>query len=344
MQYRRSTLFLIFFFVAATLALFGVGGICFAIFGLLLALFVNKTEFSWTAVLSVVSAFGILVALLLPAVRQSREIGRRERCVQNLVEIGQSLHRYYHAHGHFPLPNIKNQSGQELYSWRVEILPDLEYGTIYDQLKKEEPWDSPHNQNLLDKNRQDYGCSISEYWCPNDPNKVNSSSYVSVIGPGTAWHEDKPINLVDLPDGGKYTVMLLEMLNRNKNWGQPDHLTVDELTEQLGTEEGRNTLSGHSTIAFVLFADGSVWRVTKEMPIPLWQKILAGEAKSIDSETLSQFVLIDYYASPTDRFFAFLPNGPILCAIPVWLCSVVLLFRRAVKSRKVIPQASAGAT
>ena len=44
-----------------------------------------------------------------------------------------------------------NESGRELLSWRVFLLPYLGEEALYKQFRLNEPWDSPHNRTLVDK-------------------------------------------------------------------------------------------------------------------------------------------------------------------------------------------------
>lgn len=58
--------------------------------------------------------------------------------------------QYYHDfHGEFPPLVVRDKNGKSLYSWRVALLPFLEQEQLYDQFHHDEPWDSPHNLELV---------------------------------------------------------------------------------------------------------------------------------------------------------------------------------------------------
>jgi hypothetical protein len=64
-------------------------------------------------------------------------------------QIGIAIHNYENDHGHLPQPAIYSKDGQPLLSWRVALLPYLEEQELYNQFHLDEPWDSPHNIQLL---------------------------------------------------------------------------------------------------------------------------------------------------------------------------------------------------
>jgi len=70
----------------------------------------------------------------------------------NLKKLALAMHNYADTHeGHLPLAATVGQNGKALLSWRVELLPYLGEGELYQQFKHDEPWDSPHNRKLLSK-------------------------------------------------------------------------------------------------------------------------------------------------------------------------------------------------
>ena len=111
----------------------------------------------------------------------------------------------------------------------------------------------------------------------------NMTDYIAVIGPGTAWREDESIKLSDLPDGGSHTVMVMEVVNSGINWAEPRDLTVEEVLEYMKTEKELHFWTKHPNVINVLFADGTVRSLPTDTPISLWEKMLAGEVKDIES-------------------------------------------------------------
>ena len=341
MQFRLSTLFLVFFMVAASLALFCQSEYYgFWLIALWLdvviffaAICINRSVRLKSGVIQVAAIFFIgliCTGLLLPLYEHASPALCRVVCMNNLKQIGLALHNYQDVNKHFPTINTCDKDGKPLFSWRVEILPMMEHSNLYDSLKKDEPWNSPFNANLLSQSRLPEYICLSSYDHRNE--KDFSTNYIAIIGPGTAWREDGLVKLSDLPDGGSHTVMLVEVANSGVHWAEPRDLTVDEALEGLQTGKGLRISAAHPFSINVLFADGTVHSLPAKMPISLWRKLLAGEITDFDNIEDK----IDKFAPDMVNVSIYTESEawPFILSLVVWLFSVVLLFRRAVKSRR----------
>jgi prepilin-type N-terminal cleavage/methylation domain-containing protein/prepilin-type processing-associated H-X9-DG protein len=117
----------------------------------------STSGFTLIELLVVISIIGVLAALLIPAVQSAREASRRTQCVNNLKQIGLALASYESAHGSFPLGGVNRLVGSTSerngwtnedglgyangLSWRAQVLPHLEQGTLYNRINLSLPVD-----------------------------------------------------------------------------------------------------------------------------------------------------------------------------------------------------------
>ena len=118
-----------------------VGGKGLAIFGIVL----SSMGMVWSIV-------AILIAMMLPAVSSVRTAARRTQSLNNMRQQALGMLNYESDNMKFP---AQQQGG---LSWRVHILPYIEYDYLYQQFHLDEPWDSPHNIQLLDQMPSIYDC------------------------------------------------------------------------------------------------------------------------------------------------------------------------------------------
>jgi len=108
--------------------------------------------------------------------------------------------------------DIKSKKGKPLLSWRVRILPHIGEEKLYEQFHLNEPWDSPHNLQLVKK-------MPDVFKSPNgEARKTWKSSYQKVRDP--AYHSKET---VDEPDGTIRTIRLVEVNDKHATiWTKPD--------------------------------------------------------------------------------------------------------------------------
>jgi hypothetical protein len=197
------------------------------------------------------SALG--AGLLLPAIQKVREAATRTQSNNNLKQLILALHNYHDQHGHFPPPVIYSKDGKRpLYSWRVELLPYVEQQQLSNEFHKDEPWDSPHNKQLLSRMPKVFALPGRER-----PG-LTTTCYQLITGPRTPFPTDKTApRLTSFTDGTSNTLLVVEGA-REVNWSQPEDLKLP------ATGSVKQLLGGHFGDSFqAALADGSVYNVKK---------------------------------------------------------------------------------
>jgi hypothetical protein len=139
-----------------------------------------------------------------------------------------------------------------LHSWRTLLLPFIEEFTNFSRCRLKEPWNSPHNRFLGQIN-------IDLFHCPKDPGfKVGDTSYVAVVGPGTAWRVGQGVSLQAIKDGLYDTILLVEMKSSGIHWAEPKDLDLENLPPGITTDNLVRSLSPHEHGFFAVFVDNHV--------------------------------------------------------------------------------------
>ena len=226
--------------------------------------------FTLIELLVVLAIIGILVALLLPSVRGSREPARRTQCKNNLKQIGLALHNYHDTYGSLPSAYTVDDDGQPLHSWRTLILPFLEEQTLYDQIDLSKPWNDPANETVFKAAR------VSVYACPSAELKDSKTTYVAVVGSETSFSGSEVRSFDEVKDGLSNTLLVLETSHAHAvPWMEPADADADQFFDF-----GRKTdETGHTGGAHMLMGDGAVRFFSQDLPTATRRALLtvAGE-------------------------------------------------------------------
>ena len=126
--------------------------------------------FTLVELLVVIAIIGILMGLLLPAVQNAREAGRRTTCFNNLYQMAFAATRHSDTNGFIPgWRNAASTSGQ-FYGWPVLLLPFLERRDLSTALTAVAPSVSAKTSYL------------NIYLCPTSPPESQADAWLSYAG------------------------------------------------------------------------------------------------------------------------------------------------------------------
>lgn len=217
-----------------------------------------RTRRKGHTLIELIAVFGVLlllIALLLPAIQQSRELARRIQCQNNLQQIGVALASYHDAFEVFP-PGTVNSTGPIKsrakgyhVSWIVQILPHLGFQNTFNKINFSESIYSKQNAEWAVENHL---AEIRE--CPSAiANSSNGSSYA-----GVHHHVEAPIDenntgvlflnssisRDDIADGDSHTLLVGERLiarNEKLSWMSGTSATLRSATEFETVDDIYNT-------------------------------------------------------------------------------------------------------
>jgi prepilin-type processing-associated H-X9-DG protein len=344
MQFRLSTLLLLAVVLWSSLAVFGTGGgVGVFIAVVALAICIQKVERVSSdfvlAIIVVIVFLLFIIGFLLPAGQSAREAARRAQCASNLHNIALALLNYETKYRTFPPAFVADKNGRPMHSWRVLILPFLGYDDLFKRYDFDEPWDGPNNRQLL-------AACPSVFACPDGKNaqspRSTETSYVAVVGPYAAWLGSKPRKLSELSPTTS-TILLVETSNAAIPWTEPRDLSVDLLSfapsgasvvtasSRHGDYNGFFYSERHFGGINIVFADGHIQFLP---PGGLEPSLLSRcfQIGGFNDATSDEIDASSYCPSfGDDRPHV---NWTNCLALLVWLVSVGLLLRRAVRNRK----------
>jgi hypothetical protein len=149
--------------------------------------------------------------------------------------IGAGVSTYGMQHRNFVGPYSLDAEKQPLLSWRVHILPYVGAGDLYLLFRMDEPWDSPHNKQLIQYMPECYRAVGSQA----DQGKTN---FLAVVGNDCIFSPVAGKAHAGPPDGGQRTAMIVEAPDDQAViWTKPDDHTLTDgksLRSLIGLRSG----------------------------------------------------------------------------------------------------------
>ncbi|MGH7140888.1 MAG: DUF1559 domain-containing protein [Pirellulales bacterium] len=141
----------------------------------------SRRGFTLVELLVVTSIIGMILAVLLPAVMQSRETARRAQCANNLRNVALAVQGAVSARRRLPAAGAFSTDGVTYYSWVVEMLPLLERSDITGRWDFDVPYSKSPNAALG-------SLQVSVLLCPDNDFVVSGNGNLSyVVNGGFGW-------------------------------------------------------------------------------------------------------------------------------------------------------------
>lgn len=98
----------------------------------------RRAAFTLIELLVVVAVIAVLVALLIPAVIQSRGAARRAQCSNNLKQLASATQQFHNRMDSLPIywGAMKNRGGELFGGWLLHMLPELDEQVFFDSLPR----------------------------------------------------------------------------------------------------------------------------------------------------------------------------------------------------------------
>jgi RNA polymerase sigma factor (sigma-70 family) len=192
------------------------------------------------------------VAVATPARAVEDDPRDRARSSNNFKLMGLAMNNFaIQNNNRFPAAAIR-KDGKPLLSWRVALLPFLDQKALYDKFHLDEPWDSPHNKELLKEMPAVYAPITHK------DRSQDSTYYQAFVGPGALFEGGEGTTAAAIRDGAAFTIMVVEGAEPVP-WTKPEDLPYDP-------EKPLPKLGGQYDDGFhVVFADGSALFLSKKL-------------------------------------------------------------------------------
>lgn len=209
----------------------------------------NSRGFTLVELLVVMMLIGFLVAMMLPALLESREMGRRAQCSNNLTRIMLALQQYDSAHETLPAGvtdergPIVNQPAGMHHNWITRILPYVDETPAYAQIDFHKSVYDPANEPVRK-------LSLGILICPSSPGPTDTgSSYAAchhdLEAPIDADNHgvmflNSAVRMADITDGPAHTLFVGERLHEDQDlgWMSGTRATLRNTGTDLGRTSG----------------------------------------------------------------------------------------------------------
>lgn len=202
----------------------------------------------------------------------------RQTRQMNLRQLAIAMHNFHSDYNRLPSPATykgtravpaPGSNDKPLLSWRVSLLPYIEYDHLYKQFHFDEPWDSEHNKKLIPMMPKIYACPgatdpgpgktyLQVFVAPEKPARLDKQKFLPMFQLG------KPsvtLGQLTVQDGTSNTIMIAESSNP-VIWTKPDDILIEDddmKLPKLGCVPDEDDF-------LVSFGDASIRAIRRSLP------------------------------------------------------------------------------
>ncbi|MEE2640455.1 MAG: DUF1559 domain-containing protein [Planctomycetota bacterium] len=193
--------------------------------------------------------------VLPDSIQAARKAAQRTQSMNNMKQLGLSMHNYHDTHKGFPPAVLIGPKGHR-HSWRIAVLPYLGEMELYEQYRLDEPWDSPNNQKVMNRMPE-------VFRHPTEPDGSVNTRYLAFVGPKSPFSAPDGFRFSDLTDGSSNTIMFFSGATQVP-WTKPEDIEYDP-EQEIPLKDGPFE-KGFNAVFF----DGSVQFIPSETG---WEKL-----------------------------------------------------------------------
>lgn len=239
----------------------------------------HSLRFSLRSILLAASVCIIVVAAITSGLRESKKRSLEKQVRQGLEDAYLGIRNFESARKYIPSSTYRNANGDDLSSWRFQILPYMgvnQYGRQY----YGSDWTASINQPIRSSQNVPY--------CIESTDKGGDTNIHAIAGIDTAFeHHNYPgFSTRKFDEIPGWLILFMEMSQSKVHWMQPGDYEVDELLVANGhlVDTVRGVLSDR---IHVMFANGEVWALSPETPMTaIYPFLTITSAKTANREEL----------------------------------------------------------
>ena len=210
-----------------------------------------------------IAIIGMLLGLLVPAVQQSREAGRRIACANNLKQLATATQLYESNHGSFPMGNSDGRSAF------VALLPFMDRAALFRESNTISPFPNPFS--LSGTSPTIYQTSLPVFSCISD-----SATGTTQAMAGTSYAMNWGSGVQKYGYNGLFRPLI------------PDPILPNGLVRPADVRDG---LSNTAMFAEILQSNGqldrvrTVWNLPTAMPLPAQYEAFSNTCRDLSVVT-----------------------------------------------------------